>query len=83
MSKAKVPVRRPVAIPVDDAVELHPRWQGRPWRPLLIFAVVIAVFLASGLAVSDALKSARPAALAKCITSTQTSTYHFIGPQPI
>jgi cyclophilin family peptidyl-prolyl cis-trans isomerase len=83
MSKAKVTPRRPIAIPVDDAAELPPRWQGRPFRPLLISTVVIAGVLASGLAISDALKSPRPAALAGCITSTQTGTYHFIGPQPI
>jgi cyclophilin family peptidyl-prolyl cis-trans isomerase len=83
MSKAKVTPRRPIAIPVDDAAELPPRWQGRPFRPLLISTVVIAGVLASGLAISDALKSPRPAALAGCITSTQTATHHFIGPQPI
>ena len=83
MSKAKVPVRRPVATRADEAVELPPRWQGRPWRPLLISGIVIAAVVASGLAISDALKEPRPAALANCITSTQTGTYHFIGPQPI
>jgi len=83
MSKAKVPVRRPIVSPVDDAADLPPRWQGRPWRPLLISGVVIAAILASGLAISDALKSPRPSALAACITSTQTGTHTFIGPQPI
>jgi cyclophilin family peptidyl-prolyl cis-trans isomerase len=83
MSKAKVPARRPIATHVDDAVDLPPRWQSRPWRPLLISGIVIAAILASGLAISDALKAPRPAALANCITSTQTGTYHFIGPQPI
>jgi cyclophilin family peptidyl-prolyl cis-trans isomerase len=83
MSKAKAPVRRPVVAPVDDAAELPPRWQGRPWRPLLISGIVIAAVLASGLAISDALKSPRPASLADCMTSTQTGTYTFIGPQPI
>lgn len=83
MSKARVPVRRPIAIPADDTAELHPRWQGRPWRPLLISGIVVAAIAASGFAISDALKSPRPAALAHCRTSTQTSTYHFIGPQPI
>jgi peptidylprolyl isomerase len=83
MSKAKVPVRRPIVASVDDAADLPPRWQGRPWRPLLISGVVIAAILASGLAISDALKSPRPSALAACITSTQTGTHTFIGPQPI
>ena len=83
MTKAKVTVRRPIATPADDATQLPPRWQGQLWRPLLISAIIIAAVLASGLAMSDALKAPRPAALASCITSTQTSTYHFIGPQPI
>jgi cyclophilin family peptidyl-prolyl cis-trans isomerase len=83
VSKAKVPVRRPAATHADEAAELAPRWQGRPWRPLLISGIVIAAVLASGLAISDALKEPRAAALANCITSTQTGTYHFIGPQPI
>jgi cyclophilin family peptidyl-prolyl cis-trans isomerase len=83
MSKAKVTVRRPIATAADDAAELLPRWQGRPWRPLLISAIIIAAVLASGLAISDALKAPRPASLASCVTSTQTGTYHFIGPQPI
>lgn len=84
MSKDKVPARRPIATPVDDySVDLLPRWRVRPWRPLLIFGIVIAAILASGLATSDALKSPRPAALANCVTSTQTGPYAFIGPQPI
>jgi cyclophilin family peptidyl-prolyl cis-trans isomerase len=83
VSKAKAPVRRPFATHTAEAAELAPRWQGRPWRPLLISGIVIAAVLASGLAISDALKEPRAAALASCITSTQTGTYHFIGPQPI
>ena len=83
MTKARVPVRRPIATPVEDAAALPPRWQGRPWRPLLISATLLAAVLASGLAVSVAVTSPRPAALASCITSTQTSPHHFIGPQPI
>jgi cyclophilin family peptidyl-prolyl cis-trans isomerase len=83
MSKAKVPVRRPVVPPADDAVELPPQWQGRPWRPLLISGIVIAAVLASGLAISDVLKTPRPSALDSCITSTQIASHTFIGPQPI
>ncbi len=83
MSKAKAPVRRPIATPPDAAVDLPARWQGRPWRPLVISAVVLAAVLASGLAFSDALTSPRPSALASCVTSTQTGPHTFIGPQPI
>ncbi|HEY2596900.1 MAG TPA: peptidylprolyl isomerase [Candidatus Dormibacteraeota bacterium] len=83
MSKAKVASRRPVLPPADDAVELPSRWQGRPWMPLLISAIVIAAILASGLAISDVLKAPRPSALAACITSTQIANHTFIGPQPI
>jgi peptidylprolyl isomerase len=83
MSKAKVPVRRPIATPLDEVADLPPRWQGRPWRPLLISGVVIVAVLASGIAFSDALTSPRPSALASCITSTQTGPHTFIGPQPI
>lgn len=84
MSKAKVSPRRPVlTTPEDEAHDLPPRWQGRPWRPLLISGIVIAAILASGWAISDALKTPTPAALAGCKTSAQTATYHFIGPQPI
>jgi peptidylprolyl isomerase len=83
VSKAKVPARRPIATPADDVVDLPPRWQDRTWQPLLVSGIVIAAIVASGLAISDALKSPRPAPLAKCVASTQTGTYHFIGPQPI
>ena len=83
MSKARVPVRRPIVTPLDDAADVAPRWQGRPWRPLLISGIVIAAVLASGLAFSDALKSPRPSALASCISSTQTGPHTFIGPPPI
>ena len=83
MSKAKVPVRRPIVIPEDDLSDLPEPWRRRPWRRLLISGIVIAAVLASGLAISDALKSATPAALAGCKTSTQVGPYAFIGPQPI
>lgn len=83
MTKAKAPVRRPIAVPADDAADLTPAWQGRPWRPLLIAGIAIVAVLASGLAISDALKSPRPSALASCVTSTQTGPHAFIGPQPI
>ena len=83
MSKAKAPVRRPVVTPVDDVADLTPRWQGRPWRPLLISGIVIAAILASGLAISDALQAPRSTSLAACVTSTQTGTHTFIGPPPI
>jgi cyclophilin family peptidyl-prolyl cis-trans isomerase len=83
MSKTKVTPRRPVVLPEDDPGDLPERWRQRPWIPLLIAGTVIAAVLASGLAISDALKSPRPAALAGCKTSTQIGTYKFIGPQPI
>ena len=83
MSKTKVPARRPAITPGEDAIDLPATWRSRPWIPLLISGIVIAAILASGLAISDALKSQRPASLAGCKTSTQTGVYHFIGPQPI
>jgi peptidylprolyl isomerase len=83
VSKAKVPVRRPAVIPEDDLGDLPAPWRRRPWIPLLISGIVIAALLASGIAISDALKSPTPAALANCKTSTQVGPYAFIGPQPI
>jgi cyclophilin family peptidyl-prolyl cis-trans isomerase len=83
VSKAKTPVRRPVVTPEDELSDLPEPWRRRPWIPLLIAGIVIAAVLASGLAISDALKSPTPAALAGCKTSTQVGPYAFIGPQPI
>jgi peptidylprolyl isomerase len=83
VSKAKVPVRRPLVITEDDLSDLPEPWRRRPWIPLLISGIVIAALLASGLAISDVLKSPIPSALANCKTSTQVGPYAFIGPQPI
>jgi len=83
---ARTPQRRPLpsAGEVESGeVELPEAWRKRPWVPLLIMAVLIAVVAGTGLAVERALKSPRPAALAGCITSTQTGPHTFIGPQPI
>jgi cyclophilin family peptidyl-prolyl cis-trans isomerase len=82
VSKAKPPVNRPVVTPTDDASDLPEPWRRRPWIPVLISGIVVAAVLASGLAISDALKTPPPAALAGCKTSTQIGPYQFIGPQP-
>jgi peptidylprolyl isomerase len=83
VSKAKTPVRRPVVTHEDDFSDLPETWRRRPWIPLLISGIVIAAVVASGLAISDALKSPTPAALDGCQTSTQVGPHAFIGPQPI
>ena len=69
--------------PTDDASDLPEPWRRRPWIPVLISGIVIAAVLASGLAISDALKTPTLAALAGCKTSTQIGPHYFIGPQPI
>lgn len=82
MSQVKVAPRGSVAVQADDA-ELPEAWRRRPWAPVLIVGVLIAAVLGTGLLVNKALEAPAPAALAKCITSTQTGPYAFIGPQPI
>jgi cyclophilin family peptidyl-prolyl cis-trans isomerase len=82
VTKAKVAARRPEAVALDEA-ELPHRWDRRQWAPILVAAVVVAVVLASGLLVDQALQPQVPAALAGCMTSTQIAPHEFIGPQPI
>jgi cyclophilin family peptidyl-prolyl cis-trans isomerase len=94
VSKAKAPVRpggtrhgaarhAPAAAEDYEEVALPEAWRRRPWTPFLIVGVLIAVVLASGLAIDQALKPAAPAALANCPTSTQVGTHTFLGRQPI
>lgn len=82
MTKAKVAPRRPVVAEPDEA-ELPEAWRRRPWAPVLILAVLIAVVLGAGLLVDKALQPAVPAALAGCSTSTQIAPHKFLGPQPM
>jgi cyclophilin family peptidyl-prolyl cis-trans isomerase len=82
MSKAKTPVRRAVAVPDDDAVDLPRAWRRRPWIPVTLSGVVVVALLASGLAINEALKAPRPAALDGCVTSTQIAPNQFTGRQP-
>jgi peptidyl-prolyl cis-trans isomerase B (cyclophilin B) len=81
-SKARPAQRRAEPGVVDEA-ELPEAWRKRPWVPLSIIGVVIAVVLGSGLLMDQALKPSIPSALAGCVTSTQTGPHTFIGPQPI
>lgn len=83
MSKAKPITRRAAPAPEDDESDLPEAWRRRPWVPILILGVLVAVVLGAGLAVDQALKAKPPAALSNCITSTQTGPHTFIGPQPI
>ncbi len=82
MSQVKLAQRGPAAVQADDA-ELPEAWRRRPWLPVLIVGVLIAAVLGTGLLVDKALEPPAPAALAKCITSTQTGPHTFIGRQPI
>jgi peptidylprolyl isomerase len=82
VSKAKAIPRRAAAAEEDEVV-LPPAWRRRPWIPILIMAIVLAAAFGSGLAIKQALTQSRPAALASCITSTQTGPHAFIAPQPI
>jgi peptidyl-prolyl cis-trans isomerase B (cyclophilin B) len=83
VTKAKSPVRRPVATIEDDGTDLPEAWRRRPWIPALIAASVVAAVFAAGLAMDQALKTPAPSALAGCRTSTQTGPHTFIGRQPI
>ncbi|MEA2657254.1 MAG: peptidylprolyl isomerase, partial [Chloroflexota bacterium] len=83
MTKAKLPTRRPVAIPDDDRSDVPEAWRRRPWIPLLISLIAIAVVAASGFAVDEALKTPRPSALDACATSTQIGPHQYISRQPI
>jgi peptidyl-prolyl cis-trans isomerase B (cyclophilin B) len=82
VTKVKVAPRRPVATEVDEA-ELPEAWRRRPWAPVLIVGLLIAVVLGSGFLVNKALEPQVPAALAGCKTSVQIAPRDFIGPQPI
>jgi cyclophilin family peptidyl-prolyl cis-trans isomerase len=82
MTKAKVASRRPVVAEPDEA-QLPEAWRRRPWVPLVIVGVLVAVVLGAGLLVDKALRPAVPAALAGCNTATQIAPHKFIGPQPI
>jgi cyclophilin family peptidyl-prolyl cis-trans isomerase len=83
VSKAKTPVRRPVAIEADDDPVLPEAWRRRPWVPVLISGIVIAAVLGSGLLVEQAMRTPRPTAVDGCVTSTQVGPHQFIGRQPI
>jgi cyclophilin family peptidyl-prolyl cis-trans isomerase len=83
VSKVKTPARRPVALPEDDGIDLPESWRRRPWVPLLISGLVVALVLAGGLAIDQAVKRPAPVALVGCTTSTQTSPTQFTGRQPI
>ena len=70
--------------PVEpEEADLPEAWRRRPWVPILIMAILVAVVLGSGLLMGQALKSSPPTALAGCLTSTQVGPRAFIGPQPI
>ena len=83
MSKAKTQARRPVAPVEDDRLNLPESWRRRPWVPVLIYGLVVALVLAGGLAIDQALKTPAASALAGCVTSTQIAPDKFIGRQPI
>jgi peptidyl-prolyl cis-trans isomerase B (cyclophilin B) len=82
VTKAKVAPRRPV-VAEPDASDLPEAWRRRPWVPVLIVGVIVALVLGAGLLVNKALQPPVPAALAGCNTSTQIAPREFIGPQPI
>ena len=82
MTKAKVAPRRPVVVEPDET-ELTEAWRRRPWLPILIVGVIVAVVLGAGLLVNKALEPQVPAALAGCKTSIQIGPRQFIGPQPM
>jgi len=82
VTKAKVAPRRPV-VAEEDETNLPEAWRRRPWLPILIVGVLIAVVLGAGLLLNKALEPQIPAALAGCKTSTQIGPKDFIGPQPM
>jgi cyclophilin family peptidyl-prolyl cis-trans isomerase len=82
VTKAKVAPRRPV-VAEEDETNLPEAWRRRPWLPILIVGVLIAVVLGAGLLLNKALEPQVPAALAGCKTSTQIGPKDFIGPQPM
>jgi peptidylprolyl isomerase len=83
VSKAKTITRGPAPAEEDDEDDLPEAWRRRPWVPLVILGVLVAVVLGAGLAVDQAVTTKPPAALSNCITSTQIGPHVFIGPQPI
>ena len=81
MTKAKAPVRS-TPVQTRDA-DLPVAWQGRPWAPLTITAVLVLAVIASGVLVERALQPPAPGALAGCVTSTQVGPRQYLGPQPM
>ena len=78
-----VPSQRRAEPSAVEEAELPEAWRKRPWVPLSIMGVVIAVVLGSGLLMDQALKTPTPSALSGCASSTRTGPHTFIGPQPI
>jgi cyclophilin family peptidyl-prolyl cis-trans isomerase len=81
-ARSRTAQRRAEPAEVEEA-DLSGAWRNRPWVPVSIMGVLIAVVLGTGLLMDQALKAPTPSALAGCITSTQTGPHTFIGPQPI
>jgi cyclophilin family peptidyl-prolyl cis-trans isomerase len=78
-------VRRRDVTPADqlELVELPEGFKRRPWIAYAIFAVLVAALIAAGYGIGQAVQAPQPAALANCITSTQTGPHTFIGRQPM
>ena len=84
MSKAKSTSGRsaPLVDP-DPQLMLPETWRRRPWIPVAIGVVLLAIILGSGFAMDKALQPIVPSQLASCKTSAQLGPHQYAGLQPI
>lgn len=83
MTKAKAASRPAPLVEPEEELILPETWRRRPWIPIAIVVILLAVVLGAGFAMDKALQPVVPSALADCKTSTQLGPHDYTGLQPI